>query len=161
MSIDAVWKRVRDRMGAIGGGGLFTAVLLGATLTLTACGDGGAPATQDPGAPPASTPAATAQAGPEVPGNGPRTVADLFPEGEGRQIVLNNCASCHAVACAAMGQRPSSRWNDLREAHREHVPSLSEEELQTAFAYLQTHFNDQQPEPYIPPHFLERGCTPF
>ena len=89
------------------------------------------------------------------------TISDLFPEGEGKDIVLNNCASCHAVACAAIGQRPANRWEDLAQAHAEHVPSLSDAERQTAFAYLASHFSDQQPEPNVPPQFLERGCTPF
>lgn len=89
------------------------------------------------------------------------TVSDLFPEGEGKEIVLNNCASCHAVACAAIGQRPANRWEDLAQAHAEHVPSLSDEQRQTAFAYLASNFSDQQPEPNVPSQFLERGCTPF
>lgn len=89
------------------------------------------------------------------------TVSDLFPEGEGKEIVLNNCASCHAVACAAIGQRPANRWEDLAQAHAEHVPSLSDEQRQTAFAYLASNFSDRQPEPNVPPQFLERGCTPF
>lgn len=91
----------------------------------------------------------------------PATIADIFPEGEGRELVLNNCASCHAVACAAIGQRPPNRWDELREAHREHVISLSDEDLQTTFAYLRENFSSDQPEPNVPSRFLERGCTPF
>lgn len=98
---------------------------------------------------------------PEPPANEPQTIAEIFPEGEGKQIVLANCASCHAVACAAIGQRPPNRWEDLAQAHAEHVPSLSEEDRNTAFAYLAEHFSDQDPEPYVPAQFLERGCTPF
>jgi mono/diheme cytochrome c family protein len=161
MSTDAVMKLLGVGSGAGKGTGLLAVMVLGATLALAGCGDGSAPATQDPGNAAAASPAAPAQSVAPAPANGPQTVVDLFPEGEGRQIVLNNCSSCHAVACAAMGQRPASRWSELREAHREHVPSLSDDDLRTAFAYLQTHFDDQQPEPYIPPQFLERGCTPF
>jgi cytochrome c5 len=91
----------------------------------------------------------------------PATVADIFPEGPGKQLVLSNCASCHAVACTAIGQRPEGRWNELREAHREHVPSLSEEELTATFAYLSENFSANQPEPSVPPQFLQQGCTPF
>lgn len=91
----------------------------------------------------------------------PETIGDLFPEGEGRTLVLNNCASCHAVACAAMGQRSPARWSSIEESHREHVPSLSDQELETIFSYLQEHFDDTQPEPEIPAAFLQRGCTPF
>lgn len=91
----------------------------------------------------------------------PQTIAELFPEGEGREIVLNNCASCHAVACAAIGQRPASRWQELASAHAEHVPSLSAVDRETAFAYLAANFGADRPEPNVPPQFLERGCTPF
>ncbi|MFW6206356.1 MAG: hypothetical protein ACOC5J_00310 [Gemmatimonadota bacterium] len=91
----------------------------------------------------------------------PQTVGDIFPEGEGRSLVLNECASCHAAACAAIGQRSPSRWEALQDAHREHIPGMSEEDLETVFTYLQSNFDDSQPEPEIPAAFLQEGCTPF
>jgi len=91
----------------------------------------------------------------------PETVVDLFPEGEGRELVLLNCASCHAVACAVMGQRTAARWNGLKEGHSERLPTLAEGELDRMFAYLEGHFNDAQPEPSVPAAFLTAGCTPF
>ena len=91
----------------------------------------------------------------------PETVADLFPQGEGRDLVLNNCSSCHAVACAVIGQRTAARWNGLREGHSDHLPALAGAELDRIFAYLQGHFDDTQPEPSVPAAFLEAGCTPF
>ena len=91
----------------------------------------------------------------------PATIADLFPEGAGKTLVLNNCSSCHAVACSAIGQRTSARWDNLKEDHRDKASSLGEEDLETLFAYLKVNFSDSQPEPNVPPHFLERGCTPF
>ena len=91
----------------------------------------------------------------------PETVGDLFPEGEDRDLVLNNCSSCHAVACAVIGQRTAARWNGLKEGHSDRLPSLADGELDRMFAYLQGHFNDTQPEPSVPAAFLEAGCTPF
>ena len=91
----------------------------------------------------------------------PETVGDLFPEGEGRDLVLNNCSSCHAVACAVIGQRTAARWNGLKEGHSDRMPGLADGELDRMFAYLQGHFNDTQPEPSVPAAFLEAGCTPF
>jgi len=91
----------------------------------------------------------------------PQTIADIFPEGDGRILVLNNCASCHAVACAAIGQRTPARWEALQAAHREHIPAMSDEDLETIFTYLQSNFDNTQPEPEIPQAFLQRGCTPF
>ena len=86
---------------------------------------------------------------------------DLFPEGESRELVLNNCSSCHAVACAVIGQRTAARWNGLKEGHSDRMPGLADGELDRMFAYLQGHFNDTQPEPSVPAAFLEAGCTPF
>lgn len=90
----------------------------------------------------------------------PETIADLFPDGEGKTLVLNNCTSCHAVACSAMGQRTPARWSSLAEGHRDRLPGLAEEDFETIFAYLQENFDDTQPEPEIPQAFLQRGCTP-
>ena len=105
--------------------------------------------------------AAQAPASEEPQAAQPQTIADIFPEGEGRILVLNNCAACHAVACAAIGQRTPARWEALQDAHREHIPSMSEEDLETVFTYLQSNFDNTQPEPEIPQAFLQRGCTPF
>ena len=91
----------------------------------------------------------------------PETVGDLFPEGESRELVLNNRSSCHAVACAVIGQRTAARWNGLKEGHSDRMPGLADGELDRMFAYLQGHFNDTQPEPSVPAAFLEAGCTPF
>ena len=91
----------------------------------------------------------------------PTTVAELFPEGAGKALVLENCSACHAVACSAMGQRTNGRWDSLKEDHRDKASGLPEEDLDTLFAYLKDNFNESMPEPMIPAHFLEGGCTPF
>lgn len=120
----------------------------------TGCSEVSAPGPD--AAPPASVPAPA----PAAPAQ-PATVADLFPEGPGRDLVLNNCSACHAVACSAIGQRTAARWDSLREDHRDKVSSLGEQDLNTLFAYLKENFNDTRPEPTVPPAFLEGGCTPF
>ncbi len=136
-------------------------ILVGIVGTLSACGDSGAPAGEPAaGEPMGEEPSASAAPAME-PSAAPATIAELFPPGEGREIVLSNCATCHAAACAAMGQRTAARWASLGDSHREHVPNLSEAELTTAFDYLTTNFSDAQPEPVIPPEFLAGGCTPF
>lgn len=91
----------------------------------------------------------------------PATIADLFPDDPAKDLVMNNCAGCHAVACTTIGQRTTARWNSLREGHQDHVPSLSEEDRGAIFSYLAANFNDSLPEPVVPPQFLEAGCTPF
>jgi hypothetical protein len=135
---------------------LILVVILGGMLLL-GCGDGGsAPESDTAKSAPAPTATPAAAAAPE-----PATVADLFPEGAGRSLVLASCGSCHAVACAAIGQRTAARWDNLKLDHRDKVTSLSEQDRETLFGYLKEHFNDSKPEPKVPPQFLEGGCTPF
>jgi hypothetical protein len=99
----------------------------------------------------ASAPAASPQ---------PQTIGDLFPEGDGRALVLNNCSSCHAVACSTIGQRTETRWNSIRLAHIDRLPGLNADEMNTLFGYLSANFSDSMPEPNVPPAFLVMGCTP-
>jgi hypothetical protein len=126
---------------------------------LGACGGSGAPASGSAGSatPPAAAAPPTAMKA-EPSGPEPKTVADLFPAGPGRDLVMNNCTSCHNVACSAMGQRTAERWDSLRDSHRDRVSGA---DVNAIFAYLKTNFGPDKPEPKIPPAFLEGGCTPF
>ena len=63
----------------------------------------------------------------------PKTVADVFPPGRAREAVLNNCATCHNLACSAIGQRTAARWHSLKAAHKDKVP---ERDVDAMFAYL-------------------------
>jgi hypothetical protein len=138
------------------------AVIVGGLL-LGACGGSGTPQSGSSGggsqAAPPSEPApgaamkAAAPSGPE-----PKTVADIFPAGAGRDLVMNNCTSCHNVACSAIGQRAPERWDALRDAHRDRVTGA---DVDAIFTYLKTNFGPDKPEPKMPPAFLEGGCTPF
>jgi len=110
------------------------------------------------GTPPASSAATPASPPPAPAAPEPATLADIFPAGQAREAVLNNCASCHNAACAAIGQRPAARWLALKASHADRVPGV---DLDMVFAYLQEHFNDSRPEPKVPPNLLEGGCTPF
>lgn len=142
---------------AIGAGWMVVLMML-----LVGCGqDGGAAVQEGVSAVSAEGAALPAPAAAAAVAAEPASVADLFPEGEGKQLVLANCASCHAVACSVMGQRTAARWEGLREAHREHVPGLSDAEREVIFAYLSSNFSDAQPEPVVPPSFIQAGCTPF
>ncbi len=91
----------------------------------------------------------------------PATAADLFPPGPARALTLDNCATCHNLACSTIGQRPNARWDSLKKSHVEKVPGLSDADLSAVFEYLKANFNDSKPEPKVPPKFLEGGCTPF
>jgi cytochrome c5 len=133
----------------------ISAVILGGLL-LSGCGDSGSAENDSAESAPPSAPKAAAADSPA-----PAPSADPFPEGAGRSLVLESCGTCHAVGCAAIGQRTAARWDNLRLDHRDKVKSLSEHDWETVFAYLKEHFNDGKPEPKVPPHLLEGGCTPF
>ena len=91
----------------------------------------------------------------------PISIAELFPDGPGKVLVMDNCSACHAVACSVIGQRTNRRWDNLKEDHRDKASNLTEEDLETLFKYLKANFNDSRPEPIVPANFLEGGCTPF
>jgi hypothetical protein len=91
----------------------------------------------------------------------PATLAELFPAGPGRSLVLESCGNCHSAACAAIGQRTAERWDALKADHRDKVTSLSEQDRETVFGYLKENFNDSKPEPKVPPQLMQAGCTPF
>jgi hypothetical protein len=141
---------------------------LGALVAALACSSAEAPApggtTAAPPAAQSATPATTPQsASPANAQSGssaaePANVAEIFPAGPGRDTVLNNCASCHNLACSAIGQRPTARWDSLQESHKDKIPDA---DARAAFSYLKSHFNDANPEPKVPPKFLQGGCTPF
>jgi mono/diheme cytochrome c family protein len=123
-------------------------------LVGAACGGSGTPESGSSGS--ASRPASAPAAAPAP--SEYKTVADVFPAGTGRDLVMNNCTSCHNVACSAIGQRTAERWDSLREAHRDRVSAA---DVDAIFSYLKTNFGPDQPEPKLPPAFLEGGCTPF
>ena len=88
----------------------------------------------------------------------PATVVDLFPAAPARELVLNNCGTCHNVACTVIGQRSAARWDALNDGHKDKVKGV---DLDAIFGYLKVNFDDSKPEPKVPSKFLEGGCTPF
>lgn len=134
-------------------------------------------ATQVPTDPPAEPPTATsapptATPAPPTPTSPPPTATSsggsqpakldlnaLFPPGEGRELVLSSCESCHSWVCAVRGQRSREHWGTVKTSHEPLVPSLSQEEIDQLFEYLAANFNDTQPEPELPYPFNMLGCT--
>ena len=131
------------------------ALFVSGCLVVVACGGGSSPSQESPA--PAASSSDGAASAPAATAPVAASVGDLFPPGEGRESVLNNCTACHAVACSAIGQRTQARWDGLRETHAGRVP---DEDLNAAFTYLKTNFDDSKPEPKVPPDFLAGGCTP-
>ncbi len=131
--------------------GYLTTVFAGFVVILASCGERSEP---DPSTI-SETPAVL---GAPAPPTVPRTNTELFPATGSRGLVLNHCASCHAVACTALGQRSPSRWSAVEESHANYIPGLSIEDRGKIFDYLRRDFNDTLPEPNVPPELLEGGC---
>jgi hypothetical protein len=138
--------------------GLYILASLLVVSTAVACTEAGAPGADKPAATTASSAAPAAAAAPASAAPELKTVADVFPPGPQREAVMNNCGSCHNLACSAIGQRSPERWKALEEGHKDKVTGA---DMHAMFEYLAANFNASKPEPKIPPRFLEGGCTPF
>jgi hypothetical protein len=115
-----------------------------------------------PSAPPAgqaSSVPASAAPGPN-PGE-PFNVGTIFPPGEGRDLVMSTCGSCHPLVCSARGQRSTERWDSIRKSHDDKLTGQSQANVTSMFAYLKRNFNETKPEPKVPVELAEQGCTPF
>jgi len=145
--------------------GLGAAVMIGAVLVVSCATLGAQPAG------PASVPA-TAIAIPATPTSVPATAAsagepqgatlnldEIFPPGEGKDLVMNNCGTCHSWVCAIKWQRSAEHWATAKAAHLDKTAALREEQLDALWAYLAENFNDTKPEPILPPAFRDLGCA--
>lgn len=122
-----------------------------AAMTIIGCGSsGGGSAAPAPNA--AATPAAD---------SAPFNVGSIFPPGEGRDLVLSTCGSCHPVVCSARGQRTAERWESIRKSHQDKLTGQSAANVTTMFTYLKQNFNETKPEPKVPAALAEQGCAPF
>jgi hypothetical protein len=83
----------------------------------------------------------------------------ILPAGKGRDLLLNNCTSCHSFVCAVVGQRTVDYWETVKLGHKERVSSLSTDDVNTLFTYLETNFNDKKPIPQLPPELAGVGCS--
>lgn len=83
----------------------------------------------------------------------------IFPQGPGRDILLNNCQSCHTwvpVVVLGMNEDEWARW---RQDHRQRVPGIPDEQFEVLYEYLVTNFNPDTPVPDLPPALLESWTT--
>ncbi len=134
-----------------------------------------------PGAP-APKPLATAQAGqaqgitaptvsptqPPAPtaasvksGSGPILDMDvLFPPGDGRDLVLDHCMSCHSMAPTVVAQKTPGEWKQFGIVHRDKVISLTDDEFNQLLQYLINTFNPSHPVPQLPEELLS-GWTNY
>ena len=133
--------------------------IAGAFVGLVGCDAGGGEGAEaagteaDPGA--AASPAYTTSA------SGQMTIDmdAIFPEGPGRNILLNNCQSCHTWAPVVLLGMNEDEWNRWRQDHRQRVPGIPDDQFEILFDYLVTNFNPNTPVPDLPPAMLESWTT--
>jgi hypothetical protein len=127
---------------------------VGGLVLLAACG-GGAPA-GDPGQPATST----AGTGKTTAGASASKVnmEEIFPPGDGRDLVLNNCQNCHTFVPIVVLQMEEEAWTRSSLDHRQRV-NVSDEEFKTIYTYLKANFNPNRPVPTLPKELLESWTT--
>jgi hypothetical protein len=106
---------------------------------------GGQSAPEVNGAPPAATSSAPTRL----------NMDELFPPGEGRDLVLNNCQSCHNFAPILTLQMDAQQWDRNRNDHRERVSQVSDADVQKMYDYLKKTFNPDRPVPTLPKEMLD------
>ena len=79
---------------------------------------------------------------------------EIFPAGRGRDLVLNNCTSCHTFVPIVVLQMTKEAWERNSRDHRERVTSLSDDDFKTLYEYLVANFNPDRPVPTLPKELL-------
>jgi hypothetical protein len=79
----------------------------------------------------------------------------IFPPGPGRDLVLNNCTSCHTFVPIVILQMTKEAWERNRRDHRDRVAGLTEEEVETLYQYVTANFNPDRPVPQLPKELLK------
>lgn len=81
-------------------------------------------------------------------------INEIFPAGRGRDLLLNNCTSCHTFVPIVVLQMNKEEWERNGRIHRSRVPSLSDPDFETLYQYLAANFNPDRPVPTLPKELL-------
>lgn len=76
-----------------------------------------------------------------------------------RDLVFNNCTSCHTFVPIVKAQKAPDAWNAHLEAHREKVPEMSAEDYETLSDFVKAHYNETEPVPELPPELENLGTN--
>ncbi len=89
----------------------------------------------------------------------PFNIRDVFPEGRGRELVLDNCQSCHVIAPILVLRMDEAAWHRNSIEHRERVEGLGDEDFKVLYEYLAATFTPDRPIPELPPALLDAWTT--
>lgn len=92
-----------------------------------------------------------------APSNSPNKVNmdEIFPAGRGRDLVMNNCQTCHTFVPIVVLQMDKNAWQRNSLDHRQRVPGMSDEDFKELYEYLSSNFNPDRPVPTLPKELLE------
>jgi hypothetical protein len=121
------------------------ALLVASALTLAAACGGQAPT----GAQESEKPAVTVSEPIKV------NMNEIFPPGPGRDLVLDNCQSCHPWVPIVILRMDKAAWYRNSLEHRERVKGLRDEEFKVLYDYLSSTFTPDRPVPKLPAELLE------
>lgn len=124
-------------------------LLVASALTLAAACGGQTPT----GAQESEKPAVTANEPVKV------NMNEIFPPGPGRDLVLDNCQSCHPWVPIVILRMDKAAWNRNSLEHRERVKGLRDKEFKILYDYLSSTFTPDRPVPKLPPELLEAWTT--
>ena len=82
-------------------------------------------------------------------------INQIFPPGEGRDLVLNNCQNCHTFVPIVVLQMEEDAWTRNSIDHRERVAQVSDQDFKTMYAYLKANFHPGRPVPKLPKELLD------
>ena len=79
----------------------------------------------------------------------------IFPPGQGRDLVLNNCQNCHTWVPIVVLRMNETEWARSSMEHRSRVEALEDHDFETLYVYLSSTFTPERPVPELPPALLE------
>lgn len=109
--------------------------------------------------PPTVAEAETGAASQPAPEAKPFNIRDVFPEGAGRELVLENCQSCHVLVPILVLRMDEAAWYRSGIEHRERVEGLTDQEFEILYDYLTSEFPPDRTIPALPPALLDSWTT--
>ncbi|MBM3776526.1 MAG: hypothetical protein FJW37_15400 [Acidobacteria bacterium] len=79
----------------------------------------------------------------------------IFPRGRGRDLLLNNCTTCHTFVPIVVLQMTREAWERNSRDHRERVKGLNDADFRALYEYLMANFNPDKPAPALPRELLD------
>ena len=97
----------------------------------------------------------TPASSPKPSGSARVNIDEIFPPGPGRDLVLNNCTSCHTFVPIVILQMTKEAWERNGRDHRERVTGLSDADFEILYEYLIANFNPARLVPALPRELLD------